>query len=604
MESFQNGPDIDSMLDHIEGEVKMESMSSDNAHDITDDAIETMLMEVDSQTDVTTQQNLVPNASIIQPTGMGGAAVSTQPIQVFTQQKVGNPIITKYVLKRPASASLSPSTHFTTVSNQAKLPALQTVTVKGGNITLSPVKGGFKIPISPMKTSLKVSMIHPSHPTVHNTVSITNSQSTANNPKFQFQTFISSAPTSNRIAVSNIQSNQQQTFVPVPQRIQIPGVKMPCVRLVPANGQNQTGGITNYVTAHANELPPGTTLVQQQQQQQQPFVNIQPYQRTMQQQNKPHQRLIMPATASVATNQQQSVANMSQGALLQAGNIGYAMVPAKYVEQLKKQLNTGSIVYSSESAATGSTDINQSIQSNPTQKVVMNGKLRKPCNCTKSMCLKLYCECFANGHFCDSCNCINCHNNLEFDTDRSKAIKSCLERNPMAFRPKIGRGRDANRTHQKGCNCKRSGCLKNYCECYEARIPCTSKCKCIGCKNLEEDSVALKEQHPLMNLADAAAVRCQQQAASKSRISTHIGEIRPTQRPQTYHSASGERLPYTFFTQEVIEATCTCLLAQAEEAEKTNRSTNQTEMMVLEEFGKCLMQIIQAAGKAKSNPTT
>lgn len=23
------------------------------------------------------------------------------------------------------------------------------------------------------------------------------------------------------------------------------------------------------------------------------------------------------------------------------------------------------------------------------------------------------------------------------------------------------------RRHTKGCNCKRSGCLKNYCECYE-----------------------------------------------------------------------------------------------------------------------------------------
>ena len=24
---------------------------------------------------------------------------------------------------------------------------------------------------------------------------------------------------------------------------------------------------------------------------------------------------------------------------------------------------------------------------------------RKPCNCTKSQCLKLYCDCFANGEF-------------------------------------------------------------------------------------------------------------------------------------------------------------------------------------------------------------
>lgn len=96
---------------------------------------------------------------------------------------------------------------------------------------------------------------------------------------------------------------------------------------------------------------------------------------------------------------------------------------------------------------------------------------RKPCNCTKSQCLKLYCDCFANGEFCYLCNCMNCFNNLENEEHRQRAIKSCLERNPNAFRPKIGKAKDtgdtAVRKHTKGCNCKRSGCLKNYCECYE-----------------------------------------------------------------------------------------------------------------------------------------
>jgi len=30
----------------------------------------------------------------------------------------------------------------------------------------------------------------------------------------------------------------------------------------------------------------------------------------------------------------------------------------------------------------------------------------------------------------------------------------------------VGKGGNV-RQHCKGCNCKRSGCLKNYCECYE-----------------------------------------------------------------------------------------------------------------------------------------
>lgn len=109
----------------------------------------------------------------------------------------------------------------------------------------------------------------------------------------------------------------------------------------------------------------------------------------------------------------------------------------------------------------------------PKEEVDANGmRPRKPCNCTKSQCLKLYCDCFANGEFCYMCNCMNCFNNLENEDHRNRAIKACLERNPNAFRPKIGKAKDISgdmsiRKHTKGCNCKRSGCLKNYCECYE-----------------------------------------------------------------------------------------------------------------------------------------
>lgn len=55
----------------------------------------------------------------------------------------------------------------------------------------------------------------------------------------------------------------------------------------------------------------------------------------------------------------------------------------------------------------------------------------------------------------------------------------------LFYRPKIGKARDQSdtlRRHTKGCNCKRSGCLKNYCECYEAKIVCSANCKCIGKK--------------------------------------------------------------------------------------------------------------------------
>jgi len=60
------------------------------------------------------------------------------------------------------------------------------------------------------------------------------------------------------------------------------------------------------------------------------------------------------------------------------------------------------------------------------------------CNCKKSKCLKLYCDCFAAGEFCTKdCNCTNCYNLEEHAEERQAAIDSTLERNPDAFKPKV-----------------------------------------------------------------------------------------------------------------------------------------------------------------------
>ncbi|CAH2044003.1 unnamed protein product, partial [Iphiclides podalirius] len=205
---------------------------------------------------------------------------------------------------------------------------------------------------------------------------------------------------------------------------------------------------------------------------------------------------------------------------------------------------------------------------------------RKACNCTKSQCLKLYCECFANGEFCNRCNCNNCHNNLENEELRQKAIRGCLDRNPNAFRPKIGKaklgGPDIVRRHNKGCNCKRSGCLKNYCECYEAKIACTSICKCVGCRNVEETLERARRRAPPP--ASGAAAHSH----------SHAGALyRPPPLMQL-------KQPCSFMTTEVIEAVCQCLLAAGGEAREGPEAPDPARD-VIDEFARCLQDIISAA---------
>ncbi|KAL5541514.1 hypothetical protein UlMin_009224 [Ulmus minor] len=131
----------------------------------------------------------------------------------------------------------------------------------------------------------------------------------------------------------------------------------------------------------------------------------------------------------------------------------------------------------------------------------------KRCNCKKSKCLKLYCECFAAGVHCvDPFSCQECFNKPIHEDTILATRKRIESRNPLAFAPKVIRSLDsipvngdepnkspASARHKIGCNCKKSNCLKKYCECYQNKFKKIHK-NLLNCTSIFYDQCITKIQ--------------------------------------------------------------------------------------------------------------
>jgi len=65
------------------------------------------------------------------------------------------------------------------------------------------------------------------------------------------------------------------------------------------------------------------------------------------------------------------------------------------------------------------------------------------CQCNRSKCLKLYCECFAKGGFCGpECGCTNCFNKAGEEDAIAAAKADITKRDPDAFVKKLAKNAD------------------------------------------------------------------------------------------------------------------------------------------------------------------
>lgn len=133
------------------------------------------------------------------------------------------------------------------------------------------------------------------------------------------------------------------------------------------------------------------------------------------------------------------------------------------------------------------------------KKVVSNVVSLSKCTCANSRCLKLYCACFSNGEGCGpQCQCKGCFNNDANVDIRLKMIEETLQKNPNAFKSKYKKHTQKDAVvHVRGCNCTKTGCIKEYCECFKIGTGCSRLCRCVNClnKKIELKNEEIKEYY-------------------------------------------------------------------------------------------------------------
>ena len=106
----------------------------------------------------------------------------------------------------------------------------------------------------------------------------------------------------------------------------------------------------------------------------------------------------------------------------------------------------------------------------------------------KTQCNRKYCECYNSGNYCVDCNCKNCNN--------KPPENSYTNKRPSDEQSKI-------KKEKVICTCTKSGCNKNYCECFKIGQKCSALCRCIGCENNDQIQMKKYNNNYQCNLANS-----------------------------------------------------------------------------------------------------
>jgi hypothetical protein len=131
---------------------------------------------------------------------------------------------------------------------------------------------------------------------------------------------------------------------------------------------------------------------------------------------------------------------------------------------------------------------NENINLNSGTKFFTNHNYGYKCSCSKTQCNRKYCECYNSGNYCVDCNCKNCNN--------KPPENSYTNKRPSDEQSKIKKEKII-------CTCTKSGCNKNYCECFKIGQKCSSLCRCIGCENNDQIQMKKYNNNYQCNLANS-----------------------------------------------------------------------------------------------------